>query len=155
MYRMVLYSDDFSPFKSLHKKGSVGGCYMMPLWIPPEYKFSVSSLRCISLTSLDVTSSVIMSAIVPDLIRGATQGFPVRLPNGDDVVLFLDFVTFVADYPAAAKMVHHFGVNALAPCTHCTFKKYTKDPTTPSPFGHSTQPKYHGGTYITTSSRVV
>jgi hypothetical protein len=34
VYRMMLYSDEFNPY--LGKKVSYGGCYMLPLGLPPE-----------------------------------------------------------------------------------------------------------------------
>jgi len=127
VYRFLLYSDDFNPHKSAYSQGSVGGVYIMPLGLPSEDKFSTSAVRCISLAPLGLSSNVVISAIMPDILKGATQGFPVKLPNGENVQLFLDFVSHVSDYPAATKLLDTLGHTANAPCTHCSFKKFGKN----------------------------
>jgi len=96
----------------------------MPLGLPSEDKFSTSSVRCISLAPLGLSSNVVISAIMPDVLRGATEGFPVKLSNGDNVQLFLDLVSHVSDYPAATKLLDSKGQMGNAPCSHCSFKKY-------------------------------
>jgi len=135
VYRFLLYSDDFDPHKSAYSQGSVGGVYIMPLGLPSEDKFSTTSVRCISLAPLGLSSNVVISAIMPDILRGATEGFPVKLHNGENVQLFLDLVSHVSDYPAATKLSDANGQKGLAPCTHCSFKLY----------GNSTGSDYKSG----------
>jgi len=124
VYRIMLYADDFDPFKSTYSRGQVGGVYMMPVGLPTQDKFSPSSIRCISLAPLAVSSNVVLAAIMNDLLQGATEGFPVCSPDGEQVQLFLDVVGFVSDYPACAKLLDSKGVTGLAPCTHCTIQQF-------------------------------
>ena len=50
VYRVLLYCDDFSPFSSLYPQGSAGGCYILPLGLPPRSRSTRSSVRIIGLT---------------------------------------------------------------------------------------------------------
>jgi len=154
VYRMLLYADDFKPFKSSYSRGQVGGVYMMPLGLSTRDKFSPSSIRCISLAPLGVNSNVVLSAIMDDIIKGATDGIPVRLPDGEDVYVFLDFVAFVADYPAASKLIDVNGQAGLAPCTHCTFIKYCgNDHRTSSRYARTTSVHSQNSSAVRSRSR--
>jgi hypothetical protein len=122
VYRMVLYSDDFKPY--VGKKDSYGGCYMLPLGLPPESRAGAPAVRVLGLTPPGVSTNEVIRAIIPDIIRGTTEGFKALDANGMEVVVFLDVVGFIGDTPAIAHVVGALrGHNGLAPCTWCTFKR--------------------------------
>lgn len=50
IYRVIFYCDDFTPSTTLYPEGSAGGCYMLPVGLPPEARRSNSSIWVISLT---------------------------------------------------------------------------------------------------------
>lgn len=59
VYRFLLYNDGFSPFSS--KMGSMDGCYILPLGIPPDSRTSSGAIRRLWLTPPGVSSRDIFS----------------------------------------------------------------------------------------------
>ena len=55
VYRVLLYCDDFQPHTS--KPVSYGGCYMLPMGIPPDQRACYGAVRCIGLTPPRVSSN--------------------------------------------------------------------------------------------------
>jgi hypothetical protein len=43
VYRMLLYCDDSQPYAS--KSGSFGGCYMLPMGVPPSQRSGYGAVR--------------------------------------------------------------------------------------------------------------
>lgn len=122
VYRFLLYHDDFTAQKSSFTHGSVGGVYMAPTGLPVSQKLSRRSIHCISVAPRAVSTNVVIHAIIPDLLRDSLRGFPAVTPAGDSVTVFLDFVGFVADYPAVLQVIDTFKAKANVPCAHCTFQ---------------------------------
>jgi hypothetical protein len=45
VYRATLFTDDFNPFTS--RKGSYGGCFMLPLGLSPDERSGYGAVRCL------------------------------------------------------------------------------------------------------------
>ena len=119
VYRFLLYSDGFTP--TLGNKGSVCGCYMLPLGIPVENRTIGGSVRRIALAPPGVSPNLITEKIVDDIKTGITEGFQIKQLNGDPIRIFLDPVGNIGDYPAITEAIDVLGHNANAPCTICSF----------------------------------
>lgn len=124
VYRMLLYCDDFRPFSSTYPKGSAGGCYMLPLGLPPGDRNSRASVRILGLTPPGVSTNKIILEIVPDLVCGVVDGFGVMTPSGERVKAFLDVVGFIGDYLASSHTSDVKSHAANSPCNMCTLRKY-------------------------------
>lgn len=69
VYRMLLYCDDFRPFSSTYPKGSAGGCYMLPLGLPPGNRNTRASVRILGLTPLGVSTNKVLLDIFRTLFE--------------------------------------------------------------------------------------
>ena len=121
VYRFLLYADDFQPFTS--RKGSFGGCYMLPLGIQPSKRASFHAVRVLGFVPPGVSTNVVIERVVPDIVKGSTDGFPAKDANGEDVVIFLDPVGFIGDYPAVSHTLDVRGHTSNTPCHSCIFEK--------------------------------
>lgn len=119
VYRMLLYCDDFKPY--VGRNDSYGGCYMLPLGIPPASRVGAAAVRVLGLTPPGVSTNEVLRAIIPDIIKGTTEGFTTVDANGNEVVVFLDVAGFIGDTPAISHVLDLRGHNALAPCPWCSF----------------------------------
>ena len=119
VYRFLLYSDGFTP--TLGNKGSVCGCYILPLGIPIEKRTIGGSVRRIALTPPGVSPRAVLEKVVEDITNGVTEGFLVKTLNGDSVRIFLDAVGNTGDYPGISEVIDVLGHNSNAPCTICSF----------------------------------
>ena len=88
VYRVLLYCDEFSPFSSLYPQGSAGGCYMLLLGLPPRSRSTRSSVRIIGLTPPGISTHNVLLSIIPDLVKGTTEGVEAHTPSGKKVRIF-------------------------------------------------------------------
>ena len=123
IYRVLLYADDFNPRSALFPRGSVGGFYMIPLNLPMHKRRGLSATRTISLTPPGVSTNEVFDYIINDLVDAAVNGISSTDPFGNRCRIFVDVVGFVADYPASSDILDVMKLGALAPCTHCTFRR--------------------------------
>ena len=124
MLRCLLYSDDFQPFQ--FKNASCGGLYLLPLSIPPWARAGVHAIRILGLTPPGVSSENAIAAVTSDLVKTGSTGVEVTLPDDLKIILFIDVVAYVGDYPENAKLLDVTGVNGCSPCTMCTFPRADK-----------------------------
>jgi hypothetical protein len=96
VYRFLLYADDLNPYTT--RKGSCGGCYILPLGIDPKNRAGYGAVRFLGLTPPGVSTNSIISSIMPDIVRGATTVFKCVYAKGPATTVFLDIVGFVGDY---------------------------------------------------------
>lgn len=122
VYRMLLYCDDFNPRSLLFPRGSVGGCYMIPIGLSLQRRRGLTSIRPIALTPPGVSTNYVLDDIIEDIVEGTVSGFDGEDASGRKVKIFLDVVGFVADYPASSNVLDVMSHAAKAPCTHCTFR---------------------------------
>ena len=123
LYRVLLYCDDFQPYSSLQPNGSAGGCYLLPIGLPPRNRRKRSSVRLIALTVPGVSTNAVLNYIVSDILKGATDGIDGYTPADDEVKIFVDVVADVADYSAAAHAIDVIDHVGSATCTHCTIQR--------------------------------
>ena len=119
--RCLLYTDDFKPYG--YRQSSFGGCYILPVEIPPWERKGVNSIRILGLTPAGVSSNNVVNAIVSDIAKASSDGVNVEMPDGTTQTLFLDVVGYVGDYQAMVHLLDVTGVNGLAPCNFCTFHR--------------------------------
>ena len=124
VYRFLLYADGFTP--QVGKKSSVGGCYMLPLGICQSKRISVGVIRQLGLTPPGVSTNHVLQYIIDDIVTGAREGFTTTDSDGQEVVIFLDCVGYIADYPAITEALDVLGHNSNVPCHLCSFYRYDK-----------------------------
>ncbi|MEM7297426.1 MAG: hypothetical protein AAF391_04070 [Bacteroidota bacterium] len=122
-YPIGLYHDDFQPRSTIIPHGSVGGCYFIPLSFWCRTKSCPSSARIVSLTPPGHSTCEIICIIVDDIIDGIVNGITAINPTGEEVIVYLDLVCLIADYPAVSPAIDTRGHAANAPCTVCTFPR--------------------------------
>ena len=150
VYPFLLYCDDFN--EASGKKGSAGGCYMLPMGLPLDCRRNSSAVRVIGVTGPGVSTNHILRHISRDIIQGCTSGFRDVDPDGNECLIFLDFIGFVSDYPACSHVLDVMGHNADCPCHLCFFVrggKYGKN----SQFGYDTRLHSSSDTHFRTSER--
>lgn len=136
VYRALLYCDDFQPFSSLLPKGSVGGCYLLPLGIPPNWRTTRTAVHLLGLTPPGISTNQVLLSIIDDIVKMTTEGADGWDPDGNLVKIFIDIVGFIADYPAITHTLDVMGHNATAPCSLCTFRRQLMNNRTK--YGYST-----------------
>jgi hypothetical protein len=151
VYLMLLYCDDFKPH--LGKKGSFGGCYMLPLGLPPANRVGTSAIRVLGLTPPGVSTTEVLRAIIPDIIAGTADGSSTLDANGKEVGVFLDVVRFTGDTPAISHVLDVRGHNALAPCPWCSFLRDDNELHRGSRYGFSTAMNARHSSFIRFKSR--
>lgn len=124
VYRFLLYADGFSP--QAFKKGSMGGCYILPLAVSPDLRVTSTSVRRLGLTPPGVSTNQIIREVIEDIVQGTVEGFKSKDPTGEEVTIFLDCVGFIADYPAISEALDVLGHNSNAPCHLCFFTRYDR-----------------------------
>ena len=119
--RCLLYTDDFKPHG--FRQASCGGCYILPLGVPPWERRGVNSIRILGVTPTGVSSNHIVRAVSSDIANCSSVGIPVEFPDKTKLTLFLDIVGYLGDYPAMVHMLDVTGVHGVAPCNFCTFRR--------------------------------
>ena len=123
IYRFALYMDGFKQKKSLRDQRSVGGCYILPLGLSVESRRGNAAPRVLTLCPDELEHSDVLQLVLEDISRAAKTGVDGFDPYGRRVRIFLDPVSFYADYPAAAECADCYGHVGNAYCTHCTVRK--------------------------------
>ena len=124
IYHVLLYCDDFTARSPLFPKGSVGGCYLVPVGLSLRRRRRTISVRLVSLTPNGVSTNMVLDAIVDDLNDSAVSGVDAVDPTGEKCVVFVNVVGFVGDYPASSATLDTMTHAAAAPCTVCSFRKF-------------------------------
>ena len=122
VYRCLLYCDGFNQY--VNKKGSAGGCYLLPLSLPYRYRTSHDAVRVVALTPPGVSTRDALLAIVPDLVQGSTAGFPAVDEDGNEIQVFIEVVGYVGDYPEVTDKVDIVGHTGSCPCHVCSFRRF-------------------------------
>ena len=123
VYRFGLYVDGFQQTKSVRDTRSVGGCYILPLGLSLHNRRGTSAPRVITVCPSDASRDAMLRHVFDDISRAASEGIDGLDPYGRRVRIFLDMVTFFADYLEAAYYTDVLGHNANAYCTHCSVRR--------------------------------
>ena len=137
VYRLLLYADEFETTSDYTGKGSNGGCYMVPLNLSPCDRRRRSAVRVISVTPPGVSTNQVLHAIIPDLVKGSTEGVQGLLPNGEKVRIFIDVLGFIGDYTASCHVIDSTTHTVSAPCTLCSFRRYCGPDTLASKYDYT------------------
>lgn len=122
VYRTLLYCDDFLPRSALFPKGSVGGCYMIPLSMSLRRRRGLGAIRTISLTPPGVSTNFVLDYLINEILKATVHGVPAIDANGKLVYIFIEVVGFVGDYPESSKVIDLLSHSAGTPCTMCSFR---------------------------------
>ena len=123
VYRFALYMDKFNQHAAKNDTRSVCGCYILPLGYSLESKRKKGAPHVVTVSSCTTSRLKVLDMIIEDLCRAASEGVDGVDPYGRQVRIFLDMVTFLADYPEAADFIDVYGHSGNAYCTHCTVSK--------------------------------
>ena len=123
VYRFCLYADGFKQKKSLADTRSVTGCYIMPTGIYLNSRSSSSCTRVVTLCPTGHDVNNVMNVVMDDIIEGTVHGITAEDPDGNEIRIFLDPVTFLGDYPAVTASMDALGHTANAFCTLCSMSK--------------------------------
>ena len=115
----ILFSDDFTSMGG--RGGSYGGCYLAPMLSEANRRRSMSNVRILGLTPPGVSSNRVLRNIVDDVVECVTKGVEVSIAGGESLVMFMEVVAYVGDYPGMSHCLDVLGQNANVPCTHCLF----------------------------------
>ena len=105
--RDLLYLDDFQPYVS--RKGSFSGVYMLTLAEIGNHGYS--AVRVLGLAPPGVSSNYVLKELIPDIIKCTTQGIEIISESGEPVVVFVDIVGYVGDFPAVTHVLDTMGHN--------------------------------------------
>ena len=123
IYRVALYADGFQQHKSLSDTRSVTGVYMLPLGLPLHLRRSSAATRVLTLIPDGKNARHVFKMIEDDLVQSASTGVDAVDPYGQRVRVYVDVVSFFADYPAVTEMTDVRGHMANAFCTFCTMHR--------------------------------
>lgn len=119
IYRFCLYHDGFRVTEG--KSASAEGIYMLPLNLPRQLRRGSPAVRVLSVTPPGSNVLEVFDAILNNVLKGATHGFPAVAPDGTTVQVYLDLVAWIADTPAGNQLLDTRGHTATAPCHLCSF----------------------------------
>ena len=117
----LIFTDDFSTMGG--RGGSSGGCYMAPIIASGRRGNGMRNVRVLGLSPPGVSSNAVLRRIVPDIVETCTTGVELAQENGENLVLFIDVVGYIGDYPGMSHCLDIMGHTAASPCTHCTFRR--------------------------------
>ena len=152
VYRVLLYADNFQPFTD--GKSKFGGCYMVPLNMDITRRVSRDAVRVLGVTPPGVSTNEVIRSMLDDIEEGATKGFPAVDIKGEQVVIFIDIVAFVADYVAVAHSTDCMGPTALAPCHLCCFRRSSREQKERSSYAYTGNINSAHGSFLRTGDRM-
>ena len=123
VYHVALYADGFQQHKSLTDFRSVTGVYMPPLGLPLELRRSKAAPRVITLIPHQQDERKLFKIIEEDLVKAGCEGISIVDPHGNVAKVFVDMVSFFADYPAVTSMCDVRGHTGTSFCTFCSMQK--------------------------------
>ena len=128
VYRAALYGDGFQQNRASPQSKSVAGVYMLPLGLPVSERTSAHAVRVLCLTPHGISVSNVMNRIIDDVCDCAKYGVTGMDPLGRKVIIFLDIVNMIGDYPQVAKYTDVLGHSADAMCALCVVRKRKNRP---------------------------
>jgi hypothetical protein len=149
---MLLYCDDFQPYTT--RKGSAGGCYMLPLGVKPIKCSWYGAVRVLGLAPPGISTNLILSEFIKDIVKGSTQGFASFDADGSPITIFLDIVGFIGDYPAVTHVNDLLGHTACSPCHICTFQREDGSGTGASRYAYTSRIHARAPSFVRTMERM-
>jgi len=153
VYRFILFHDDFDVARTLLRKCSIGGVYLLPADLPSYQKTAPSSIRTISLTPPSMSSLDILELISDDIKVATTDGVLGRDPFGAPVRVYLDLCGVLADFHEASDGFQTLNHSGTAGCNLCNFRKNVSKFDKSSKNGHSTSSHSRNSAFMRTTWR--
>jgi hypothetical protein len=121
------------------KKWKFRGCYMLPLGVTPVKRSGYGAVRVSGLTPPGISTNLILSELIKDIVKGSTQGFASFDADGSPITIFLDIVGLIGDYPAVTHVNDLLGHTACSPCHLCTFQREDGSGTVASRYSYTSR----------------
>jgi hypothetical protein len=112
---------------------------MLPLGVSPSKRSGYGAVRVLRLTPPGISTNVILSELIKDIVNGSTTGFESFDSDGLPITVFLDVVVFIGDYPAINHVKELLGHTACSPCRLCTFQREDGPGTGSSRYGYTSK----------------
>lgn len=121
VYRILLYSDEFTAWSHLFSHGSVSGVFLIPLglYMMGWRTFCVILTLCLSPDGF--SSNPGFNHIIGELKTAGTRVVPIIDTLKRKCVIFEEVIRNLAYYPQSAAVVSVLGHNSHAPCTYCSY----------------------------------
>lgn len=116
IYRFALYADEFG-------FDGVCGCYMLLLGAAQHNRISSAGVRALTLVPKCQDVNKVLKIILDDVVKGTLYGIEGIDPYGNQVLIFLDMLSFYADYVKLAAVTNCAGHSATCFCPLCKIKK--------------------------------
>ena len=123
MYRAALYADGFQQNKNSKQSKSVGGIYILPLWLPNSERTSLHSARPLCITPHGASVNAAVQVILDDLRDASINGVTATDPMGRRVRVFIDTTALFGDIPQAAAFTDVLGHSGNALCSLCHMRR--------------------------------
>lgn len=119
MYGFLLYTDGFNDHKSIKDMQSVGKGYIRLLGLHCNYLKRSASVRVLHLSASKLNINQVLSIIIDDIVEGPTEDFNGLDPLRQKVLIFLDILFNVREYPAADAWADLMSRSADTSCSVC------------------------------------
>ena len=90
---------------------------------PASGKIGMHNVRVLSLTPPGVSSNAVLRSVIEDIIQCCVDGVEVTTEKGGKLVIFLELVVYIGEYPGMSHCLDILGHNASVPCTPCMFRR--------------------------------
>lgn len=107
VYRFCLFKEEFNPYTGESK--SITGFYLLPLGIDRGKVSMEGSICKIALASPEICGNNVFPEILEDIVSGITNIFEATDENGNELVVFLDCIGVLGDYPAVCERLGVLG----------------------------------------------
>jgi len=103
----------------------VGVC-VLPVGMLPENRNSAGAIRPIGLNPPGVCTNEVLSAFMDDITEGTMTVFESVDANGEEIVIFLEVLWYVGDYPTVSHKLDMLGYSSNLPSYLCTYTRYNR-----------------------------
>ena len=70
-----------------------------------------------------MSSNAVLRSVIEDIVQCCVDGVEVTTEEGGKLVIFMELVAYIGDYPGMSHCLDILGHNASVPCTHCMFRR--------------------------------
>jgi hypothetical protein len=102
---------------------------LLPIGIRPEERAGYAFVRCITLTTPNVSTNEVLLYIIPDTVKCTMTGVQGMNANWENVTVFLVIKDYIGDYPAVIHALDVLGYNCRAICHLCAFLRQDRNRT--------------------------
>lgn len=114
MYRFCFYEEAFNA--STGEPKSVTGRYLFSFGIDRSKVFLAESIHKIALATPGISANDVFHKILEDVVSKKTNRFGVTDEIGNELVILLEFVRVIGDYPDVSECLHVLEHTVYVPC---------------------------------------